>query len=30
MLMTIPGVDYTIAYALKAALADVEPFSGAG
>jgi transposase len=27
LLMTIPGVDYTIAYALKAALADVERFS---
>ncbi len=25
--MTIPGVDYTIAYALQAALADVERFS---
>jgi transposase len=27
LLMTIPGVDYTIAYALKVALADVERFS---
>ncbi len=27
LLMTIPGVDYTIAHALKAALADVERFS---
>jgi transposase len=26
LLMTIPGVDYTIAHALKAALADVERF----
>jgi transposase len=27
LLMTIPGVDYTIAHALKAALGDVERFS---
>jgi transposase len=27
LLMTIPGVDYTIAHALKAALADVQRFS---
>lgn len=27
LLMTIPGVDYTIAHALKAALADVHRFS---
>jgi transposase len=27
LLMTIPGVDYTIAHALKAALADVNRFS---